>query len=116
MGKVIPKPIDRSKLSVEANRIMDIIYAERPMVAVLLATHFIDQCLEKILRKKFIECDTTRIEDRDIIEADLKKGIVVNQLKKYSLDIKPFNKFQRLLIEEGGVVNLYKKHGGLKID
>jgi len=29
--------------------------------------------------------------------------------------MKPFNKFQKSLIEEGGIVNLYKKHGGLKI-
>ena len=62
-----------------------------------------------------IECDTKKIKQGDIIELDLKKGIVFNQTKAQSLSIKPFNKFQKSLIEEGGIVNLYKKHGGLKI-
>ena len=62
-----------------------------------------------------IECDTKKIKQGDIIELDLKKGLVFNQTKAQSLSIKPFNKFQKSLIEEGGIVNLYKKHGGLKI-
>jgi len=62
-----------------------------------------------------IECDTEKIKQGDIIELDLKKGLVFNQTKEKPLSIKPFNKFQKSLIEEGGIVNLYKKHGGLKI-
>ncbi|MDP6686192.1 MAG: 3-isopropylmalate dehydratase, partial [Candidatus Omnitrophota bacterium] len=53
-----------------------------------------------------VECDTDRIKDGDIIKVDLKKGVVVNPSKKYSLDIKPFNSFQQALIKEGGIVNL----------
>lgn len=62
-----------------------------------------------------IECSTDKIKNGDIIDLDLKKGIVSNAAKRYSFKIKPFNKFQNALIEEGGIVNLYKKHGGLKI-
>lgn len=62
-----------------------------------------------------IECDTDRIKDGDLIEVDLKKGSISNPIKGYSLKPKAFNNFQRALIEEGGIVNFYKKHGGLKI-
>jgi len=63
-----------------------------------------------------IECDTGRIKDGDMIEVDFDKGIAKSPIKGYSLGIKPFNEFQRALIKEGGIVNLYKKYGGLKID
>jgi len=62
-----------------------------------------------------VECDTVRIKQGDLIELDLKKGYVGNAAKRYSLDIKPFNKIQSSLIEEGGIINLYRKYGGLKI-
>ncbi len=61
-----------------------------------------------------IECNTSKIKSGDEIEVDLKKGLV-NVAKGHSLNIKPFNKFQTALIKEGGIVNLYKKHGGLNI-
>ncbi|MEE8317473.1 MAG: 3-isopropylmalate dehydratase [Candidatus Omnitrophota bacterium] len=62
-----------------------------------------------------IECDTGKIRNGDIIELDLKKGLVINPGKAHPLKIKPFNAFQRALIKEGGIINLYKKHGGLDI-
>ncbi len=61
-----------------------------------------------------IECNTDKVENGDMIEVDLNRG-AVNLAKGRSLNIKPFNKFQRALIKEGGVVNLYKKYGGFKI-
>lgn len=62
-----------------------------------------------------IECNTDRIKTGDVIEVYLEKGIISNPKKDYSLKIKPFNKFQKALIEEGGIVNLYKKYGGFNI-
>jgi 3-isopropylmalate/(R)-2-methylmalate dehydratase small subunit len=62
-----------------------------------------------------IECDTDKIENGDLIELDIEKGIITCAEKGYSLEIRPFNKFQKLLIDEGGIVNLYKKHGGLDL-
>jgi len=62
-----------------------------------------------------IECDTTKLKDEDIIEVDLEKGRVTETKNGKSFNIKPFNKFQKSLIKSGGIVNLYKKQGGLKI-
>lgn len=62
-----------------------------------------------------IECDTNKIKQDDMLEVDLRKGVVFDITRGHSLTIKPFNKFQRLLIEEGGIISLYKKYGGLKI-
>ncbi len=63
-----------------------------------------------------MECNTDKIKKEDIIEVDIEKGIVVGPQKQYTLDIKPFTKFQKELIETGGIVNYYKKYGGLKIE
>ena len=62
-----------------------------------------------------VECNTNKIKDGDMIELNLKRGYVRSAIRGYSLSIKPFNKIQSSLIEEGGIVNLYKKHGGLNI-
>ena len=62
-----------------------------------------------------VECDTSKIKQGDLIELNLKKGCIRNATKAYSLYIKPFNNIQSSLIEEGGIVNLYKKYGGLEI-
>ncbi|MFC1623811.1 3-isopropylmalate dehydratase [Candidatus Omnitrophota bacterium] len=62
-----------------------------------------------------IECDTSKIRNGEEIELDLKRSLVTNPAKRYSLDIKPFNKFQKAMIEEGGIINLYKKYRGLNI-
>lgn len=62
-----------------------------------------------------IECDTDKIKEGALIIVDLEKGYVINEADGYSLKIKPFNRFQSLLIKEGGIVNFYKKHGGLNI-
>lgn len=62
-----------------------------------------------------MECDTDKIEDGNIIEVNLEKGVVTGLDKNYFLKIRPFNKLQKALISEGGIVNLYKKHNGLKL-
>ncbi len=63
-----------------------------------------------------VECDTDKIKKEDIIEVDIEKGIVVGPDKQYALHIKPFTKFQKSLVEIGGIVNYYKKYGELKIE
>lgn len=62
-----------------------------------------------------VECDTTKIVTGETIEVDLEKGLVVTPGKGPYLKIKPFNELQKALIREGGIVNLYKKRGGLNI-
>ena len=63
-----------------------------------------------------IECDTDKIKKGDTIEADIEKGVVMGPEKQYILHIKPFTRFQKNLVEVGGIVNYYKKYGELKID
>ena len=63
-----------------------------------------------------IECDTDKIKKGDTIEADIEKGVVIGPEKQYILHIKPFTRFQKNLVEVGGIVNYYKKYGELKID
>lgn len=63
-----------------------------------------------------VECDTDKIKKEDVIEVDIEKGVVVGPDKQYTLRIKPFTKFQKSLVEIGGIVDYYKKYGGLKIE
>lgn len=63
-----------------------------------------------------VECDTDKINKEDVIEVDIEKGIVVGPEKQYTLHIKPFTRFQKDLIDTGGIVNYYKKYGELKIE
>ena len=62
-----------------------------------------------------IETDTSRIDQDDELEIDLDKGIVKNLTKGINLSIKPLPKFMQELLNEGGIINYYKKHGELKI-
>ena len=51
-----------------------------------------------------------------MIEVDIERGVVIGPARQYTLDIKPFTRFQKGLIETGGIVNYYKKYGELKIE
>jgi 3-isopropylmalate/(R)-2-methylmalate dehydratase small subunit len=60
-----------------------------------------------------IETDTERIEENDMLEIDLDKGVVKNLSKNITLSIKPFPSFMQELLKEGGIVNYYKKYSRL---
>lgn len=62
-----------------------------------------------------IETDTSKIDEHDQLEIDLSQGLVRNLTKGIDLKIKPLPKFMQDLLNEGGIVNYYKKHGELKI-
>ena len=59
-----------------------------------------------------IEVDTDRIGDIDELELDLDNGILKNLTKGIELPVKPFPKTMQTLLEDGGLVNHFKKHGG----
>jgi len=61
-----------------------------------------------------IETDTDKIEEKDMIEIDLNKGVVRNITKDIELTIKPLPEFMQKLIYEGGLINYVKKYGELK--
>lgn len=62
-----------------------------------------------------IETDTSKIEEADQLQIDLAKGLVKNLTKGIDLEIKPLPKFMQDLLNEGGIINYYKKHGELKL-
>lgn len=62
-----------------------------------------------------IEVDTDRIEEGDLLDIDLDKGVVRNKSRNIELFAKPFPVFMQELLKEGGIINYYKKHKELKV-
>jgi len=60
-----------------------------------------------------IETDTDKIDENDILDIDLDKGIVKNITKNIELKARPFPGFMQDLLSEGGIVNYYKKYAKL---
>ena len=61
-----------------------------------------------------IECNTDSIKEDDLINVDLKKGILINKTKKIKLSIKPVPQVMEKLLADGGVIAHFRKHGGFK--
>lgn len=62
-----------------------------------------------------IEADTDKIDGQDELGIDLDKGMLGNLSKGSELKISPLPQFMQDLLEEGGVVNYYRKYKELKI-
>lgn len=62
-----------------------------------------------------IEADTDKIEDGDELEVDLDGGIIKNKSKKAEIKIAPLPPTMQILLQDGGLVEHFKKHGGFKI-
>ena len=62
-----------------------------------------------------IETDTSKIDEADELQIDLDNGLVNNLTKGINLKIKPLPKFMQELINDGGIINYYKKHKELKV-
>ena len=63
-----------------------------------------------------VQCDTSKIGNGDIIELDLEKGVVFNCSKKKTIKIMPIPKLMQRFLQDGGVVEHFKKHGEFKIE
>ena len=63
-----------------------------------------------------VECNTDFIDDGDELELDIEKGKIRNKGKGLVLDIKPIPPLMKKLLQDGGVVEHFKKHGGFKLD
>ena len=57
MGKIVD--LEKMGFSVRADRIYDTLDKEKPLLAILLATHLIDAYLERLLRYNFNKSDAT---------------------------------------------------------
>lgn len=62
-----------------------------------------------------IETDTDKISEGDELDIDLDKGMIKNSTKGIKLEITPFPFFMQNLLQEGGLINYYKKRGELKV-
>ncbi len=61
-----------------------------------------------------VECDTTEIEDGDIVHVDLEKGNIYNKTKNKEIPITPFPPFIKNIIDAGGLVQYIKNSAQLE--
>jgi 3-isopropylmalate/(R)-2-methylmalate dehydratase small subunit len=62
-----------------------------------------------------IEADTDKIEEGDELDINFDTGIISNKSKQREIRFAPLPKTMQVLLEEGGLVEHFKKHGGFKI-
>ena len=62
-----------------------------------------------------IEADTTGFDEADQLEIDLDKGILKNLTKNKEIKISPLPPTMQKLLEDGGLIEHFKKHGGFKL-
>jgi 3-isopropylmalate/(R)-2-methylmalate dehydratase small subunit len=63
-----------------------------------------------------IECNTDFIDDGDELEIDIEKNKISNRGKGLLLDIEPVPLVMKKLLEDGGVVEHFRKYGGFKFE
>jgi len=62
-----------------------------------------------------IEADTDKIGENDEIEIDLSNGVIKNKTKNIDIKIAPLPSTMQTLLNDGGLVEHFKKHNGFKI-
>lgn len=63
-----------------------------------------------------IECDTTQIEPGDELSIDLGQGILKNVTKGIEITITPLPPVMLKILQDGGLVEHFKKYGGFNFD
>lgn len=63
-----------------------------------------------------IVCDTSRIDEGDKLEVDLREGVVRNVTKGISIESSPLPRVMLDILSEGGLVEYMKRHGRLAIE
>ena len=63
-----------------------------------------------------LECNTDFIDDGDELEIDVEKGKLKNKSKGLVLDIKPIPPVMKKLLEDGGIIEHFKKYGGFSFE
>jgi len=62
-----------------------------------------------------IEADTDKIDAGDELEVNLNKGIIKNKTKNTEIETSPLPPTMQTLLNDGGLVEHFKKHGKFKI-
>jgi len=60
-------------------------------------------------------CDTDKIDDGDMIEIDMKAGIVQDITNGNKISFKPIPPFMSAILAEGGLIMYIKKYGDFKL-
>jgi 3-isopropylmalate/(R)-2-methylmalate dehydratase small subunit len=63
-----------------------------------------------------IEVDTDQIDDGDMLELDLQKGVLLNTTKGTSFTFPPLPTIMRTILSEGGMIEYLKNHGDLVLE
>ncbi len=63
-----------------------------------------------------VECDTSQISEGDQLEIDLQQGVVRNLTKKVTIKAAPLPAIMMQILNDGGLAEHLKKHGGFAID
>lgn len=61
-----------------------------------------------------VECNTHNIQEDDLLQIDLEKGMVYNLSRNEELRIKPLPRIILELLKSGGLVEYFKKYGDFK--
>ena len=62
-----------------------------------------------------VECDTDSISEGDELDVDFDSGKIKNLTKNAEINIPAIPKTMQILLEDGGLVEHFKKHGGFQI-
>ncbi len=60
--------------------------------------------------------DTDKIDEGDVLEINLEKGIIKDVTKGITLESTPIPPFMMRLLEDGGIVEHIKKNGDFRVD
>lgn len=63
-----------------------------------------------------VECDTDQIDPGDELEVDLQSGLITNRTKGKTLPVKPLPPVMIKILNDGGLVAHFRKHGGFKLE
>ena len=62
-----------------------------------------------------IETKTGQIDENDALDIDLDRGMIRNLSKNTELEIKPIPAFMQEILNEGGIVNYFKKYKEFRV-
>lgn len=62
-----------------------------------------------------IECDTEEFDEGNELEVDLNAGVIKDISKNKEIKISPLPKTMQILLEDGGLIEHFKKHGSFAI-
>jgi 3-isopropylmalate dehydratase, small subunit len=84
------------------------------VIAKSFARIFYRNCINTGL--PLVECDTDKIDEGDELKVDLAGGVLHNVTKDVDIPITPLPSVMLKILNEGGLVEHFKKYGGFNFD